>query len=219
MGFLYLVPHWFFGFDIFLEFIFALVTLGVALYSLRIYSLSGQNECRVFGAGFIFISLAHFLWAGVNLFIASRVSEGRLVLSLDQLSVLGALGVYSYVLLSTVGFATLAYMTLGSRKQRTYVLICTLSLLAIVFSQYKALAFYFVSSFLLLFVVAYYIDVYRSTHKTSNFLVLFATIFIFLGTVDFIFATLQEVHYVIGHILYLFGYALILISFISTLRS
>lgn len=219
MALLYLVPKWFFGFDVFLELVFALVTLGVSLYSFRIYYLSGQRECKVFGAGFLLISFAYLVWSGLNLFIASRFADGARKLSFEQITHLGSLGVYAYVLFFIWGIATLAYMTLGTRKQMTYVLIATLSALAIVFSAYKALAFYFVSSFLLLFVVMYYVQVYRQTRRNSNFFVLIAFVLLFLGTVDFIFAALNNLHYVIGHILYLVGYGFILISFISSLRS
>ncbi len=219
MALLYLVPRWFFGFDVFLELVFALVTLGVSLYSLRIYYLSGQRECKVFGAGFLLISFAYLIWSGLNLFISARFGDGARELSFEQITYLGTMGVYAYVLFFTLGLATLAYMTLGSKRQLTYVLVATLSVLAIVFSSYKALAFYFISSFLLLFVVMYYVDLYRTTRRNSNFFVLVAFVLLFLGTVDFIFAALHNVHYVIGHILSLIGYGFILVSFISTLRS
>jgi len=215
---LYIIPRWFFGIDVAFEIIFGLVALVVALYCLHVYRLCYQRECRLFGFGFVSISLAYFLWSFINVFIVSRLTEGNLVLNLESLSRLGALGVYGHILLLTLGLATLAYTTLRVGGYRSYLLFATLPLLVIIFSFQKALAFYFVSSFLLLFVVIHYWIEYRRVRKQTTFLLLAAFIFILIGNLSFTLAAWQNINYVTGHALELAGYVLILISFIITLK-
>lgn len=216
---LYLIPKWFFGYDIALEFVFGIVSLLIALYSIHIYRLSGQRECKVFGMGFLSLALGYFSWAFINLYVVSHLVGETFELSIDNLGFIGAIGVYSYVLFSLLGLATLAYMTVGSRKQRAYILIVTLSILSIIFASSKPLAFYFVSSFLLLFVVSHYFYAFSRARTHGTFLSLVAFVFIFLGNIDFIFATLHDVHYVFGHVLQLIGYLLAFVGLVSTMRT
>ena len=218
MSQLYLVPRWFFGVDVVLEIIFGIVTLLVALYSFHIYRLCYQRECRLLGFGFLSISLSYFLWSFINLFITSRLNDGSFALNLEPLSRLGLFGVYAHILLLTLGLATLAYTTLKSGSYRSYSLFATLPLLVIIFSAQKALAFYFVSSFLLLYLVLHYGIEYRNARRQTTFLLFLAFILIFVGNVSFTFSTLQNIHYVIGHLLELVGYVFILSSFLITLN-
>ncbi len=218
MSQIYLVPQWFFGYGIFLELFFALITLSVAAYSWYIYRLCAQKECRLFAVGFGFISMAYFFWAGINFYVTSTFDPSTLVLSLSNLNALGSLGVYAHVFLFILGLVTLAYMTFDGSSLRNYTLLATLSLVAIIFSEQKAIAFYFVSSLLLSFVVFYYGAKYYHSRRGTNLLVFLAFFFLFLGNVDFIFAAIDHVHYVVGHILQLLGYAFILLNFLLTLR-
>ncbi len=217
MAQLYLIPQWFFGVDIALEIIFGLITLSVALYSLHIYRLSYQRECKLLALGFASISLAYFVWSFINLFIVSNLADGTRALTLGSLSFLGSLGVYGHILLLTLGFATLAYMTLDVRGYRSYALFVTLPLLVIIFSAYKALAFYFILSFLVFYLVIHYVLEYSRKRRQTTLLLLVAFILILIGNVSFTFAAIRQVHYVIGHALELAGYLLVLASFIITL--
>ncbi len=218
MSQLYFIPHWFFGYDIALEVLFALVTLGVAFYSLYIFKLSAERGCKVFGLAFISISLSYFLWAGVNFFIVSRLADSSRTLSLDNLSAIGFIGVYGHMLLLLLGWATLAYSTLNTKGYRAYSLFVSLPLILLIFSAHKAVSFYFTSSLLILYVIFHYVAEYKQTGKITTFLVLLAFIFLFLGNLDFTFASVQHVTYVIGHAFHFIAYMLILASLVKTVR-
>lgn len=215
----YLVPRWFFGYDIALEIIFGVITLLLALYSFRIYRLSTLRESRVLGWGFLSMSLGYFAWSALNLYVTSRLNASGLDISLQHLFSIASLGVSAHIFFLVMGSATLAYMALSGRSNLLYSTLLTLSLLIIVFAFNKALAFYFVSSFLLFLVLIHYVSVYRRRHHPGTLLLLFAFFFIFAGNVVFIFATLHAFPYVIGHLLQLLGYLLALVSLISILRS
>lgn len=215
----YLVPRWFFGYDIALELIFGAITLLIALYSFKIYRLSALRECRVIGWGFLSMSLGYFTWSALNLYVTSQLNTSGLDIPLQHLFSVAVLGVSAHIFFLVMGVATLAYMALPGRSNRLYSVLVTLSLLIVVFALNKALAFYFVSSFLLFVVLLHYVKVYNTRRHQGTLLLLLAFFFIFLGNVVFIFAALHAFPYVIGHILHLFGYLLALASLISILRS
>jgi len=215
---LYLIPRWFFGYDIALELLFAVITMAVAVYSFKVYKIAREPGCRTLGTGFLFISLAHILWSGINLSVSSAFNTATRTVSLEKLSTIGFIGVSGYVMLSILGLAMVLYTTLPQRSQRTFSIVASLALIVPIFASYKALAFYFVSSLLLLFIVFHYGSRFVRAPKKSDPLVLIGFIFIFLGTLDFTLATLNYNHYVLGHVLQFIGYGLMLTSLVKTLR-
>lgn len=215
----YIVPQWFFGYDIAFEILFGIITLLIALYSFHIYRLSYQRECRILGGGFLFISLGYFTWSALNLYIAGQLDSSGLEIPLRQISSLATLGVWAHIGLLVAGAATLAYMTLPARSERAYTIFVTLSLLVVVFALKKALAFYFVSSFLMFIVLSHYFMTYLKHRHKGTLLMFFAFFFVFLGNVDFIFATLHPLHYFVGHVFHFIGYIFAFISLLSVLRS
>lgn len=215
----YLVPKWFFGYDIALELIFGVITLLIALYSFRIYRLSAQRECKVIGWGFLSMSFGYFTWSALNLYITSRLNAPGLDVPLEHLFSMAVIGVSAHILFIVMGLATLAYMALSGKSNRLYAVLVTLSLLIVVFAFNKALAFYFISSFLLFLVLLHYFAVYTKHKHQGTLLLLLAFFFIFLGNVVFIFATFHAFPYFAGHVFHLFGYLLALASLILVLRS
>ena len=215
---LYLIPTWFFGYDIALELLFAVVTMAVAVYSFKMYRIVREPGCRTLGLGFLFISLAHILWSGINFSVSHALNQSTRTVSLDALSYIGLVGVFGYLMLSILGLALILYTTLPQRSQRTFPIIASLALIVPIFASYKALAFYFVSSLLLFFIVLHYVLRFIDNSKRTDSLVLLAFVFIFLGTLDFTFTTLNYSHYVLGHVLQFVGYGLMLASLIKTLK-
>lgn len=215
----YIVPQWFFGYDIAFEILFGVITLLIALYSFRIYRLSCQRECRLLGGGFLLISLGYFTWSALNLYVANQLDSSALEIPLRQVTSLAALGVWAHVGFLVGGAATLAYMTLPARSERAYTIFVTLSLLVVVFALKKALAFYFVSSFLMFIVLSHYFMTYLKYRHRGTLLMFFAFFFVFLGNVDFIFATLHPLHYFVGHVFHFIGYIFAFVSLLSVLRS
>ncbi len=214
----YLIPRWFFGYGLALELIFAAITFAVALYALLIYKYSRIRECKLFSLGFFLLSFSYLSWAAVGIYLFGQASSGTEILSIDDVTLVASLGVYGHIALFVLGLVTLTYMTLRKKAMKTFTLIASLSYITIIFSTWKIIAFYFVSSLLLFYVVIYYIGEYAKNRKSTSLFVMLAFIFLFLGTADFAFSAAHHVNYVIGHVLHLIGYASILVSFIETLR-
>lgn len=175
-----------------------------------------QRECKLFGWSFLALAFSYFSWAFVSWYVPARLSAREGVISLTGFTTLVTLGVYAHVLLFLLGLVTLTYLTLGIKSQRTYTLLVSVVLIVLIFSSHKIIAFYFVSSLLLFYILIYYGSQYW--HGRHNFLVVIAFVFLFFGTLDFTLSAINDIHYVVGHMLYLVGYLFILANFILMAR-
>src|SRR3989338_227170 len=113
---LYCSPRWFYGYDIILEIVFAIITFAVAMYSFRIYRLSGQRDSRLFGFAFLLISASYSLWAILNGFAVSQLESARTILELERANIWRYLGIYAHILFFLGGMSTLTYMTFKNKN-------------------------------------------------------------------------------------------------------
>jgi len=218
MAFFYLAPRWFFGYDIALELLFGIVTAFVAFFSFKIFKLSEQREVKLLGLSFSAISISYFIWPLINLFALSKVNNEVNALTLQNLSILLFAGVYSYVFFFILGLATLAYLTFNVKSQRLYALIVSLSIIVVIFSSQVGLAFNFVSALLLFYVSLYYLNKYITLKDNRIFLVLVAFVLLFFARVVFAFSAVNNLFYVVVHIIEFLAYLLIVISLVRVMK-
>lgn len=213
----YLVPSWFFELGFLLELLFGIITLAVAFYSYKVYRYCEIRECKLFGWGFLSLALSYLAWAFVSGYISLRFSEIDDIVSLGSFGGLVTFGVLVHAFLFIIGWATLVYITLGVKNQRVYTIIVSLALITLIFSTQKIVAFYFVASLFLFYLVIYYTSEHIRENRRRSPLILIAFIFLFLGSVDFTFSAVNHINYVVGHVFYLIGYLFILANFILML--
>lgn len=216
MSHLYIVPDWFFGFDVTMELIFGIITLAVAVMASRIYKISKENSMKNFSVGFFFISISYLVWAAINLFIVSRTEGGLLELEFEKIAIIGFIAIYSQIILFILGLATIVYATLASKKPRLYYLIAGLSLLVVASSLNKLVSFRILSVFLLTYLTYHFFTEWQH-HKNKNLVLMFiAFTLLLISNLNFIFSTSYYQAYVIGHILELCAYLLIFRNLIKT---
>ncbi len=205
MGFLYSVPKWFLGFDLAFEILFGLITLLAAFYSLKIYRLCRQKEFFLLSAAFTSLAMSYFTFPILNALLPNS-SYSFVLIS----------GMYLYIIFFLVGLSTLAYLTFNSDNYRLYALITSLSIVTVIFSSQAILAFNFVSAVLLFYACLYYGSrCARKTNKNS-FLILGAFILLFFARVGFVFATINRIPYVAGHLIEFSAYIIIAIALART---
>ncbi|MDO8460114.1 MAG: hypothetical protein Q7S74_03325 [Nanoarchaeota archaeon] len=217
MTYLYIVPKWFFGFGIGMEFLFAIATLIVALYSFAIYRLSLQRESKWFGIGFLMIAISYFIKAILNSFLLNEIKEGLRGIALEELNMIGLIGAYSHIILFTIGLVTLAYTTFKFPSWRLYILLIVTSLLTITISYNKVLAFHLVSGLFLLFISVYYINEYVKNKNSKTALVMLSFVLLFLSGLDIDSINFYSA-FVISHFIEFGAYLLIMISLFLTIR-
>lgn len=219
MANIYLVPKWFFGYDVILELAFAVITLIVGIYAFKIYKLSGQGQSKLFGIAFLFISVSYFIQSFLNFAIISKIDENICAaLKINSVNVLNSIGLYAYALFFITGLLTLAYMTLGVKSAKIYSLSIIIIILSLLFTPNELYLFYFLSSVLLAYIFAHYFVNYLNNKKLNTLLVLIAFAFLLFGNIHFIFSVNHSMYYVIGHFLELIAYMLILVNLVLVVK-
>ncbi len=214
---LYLIPEWFFGYNIILGLIFTLITLGVGIYALKIYNLSGQKQSKNFGIGFLLISIAYFIQTLLNIILFSKIHINKVV-SLSTFNLLSNIGMYAYILFFIAGLITLVYVTLGINSFRVYSLLMILLIGSLIMVPFKLGIFHIFSSILLVYIVGYYFMNYLKNRHGKNLIVLIAFTFLFLSNINLIFSINNGLYYVAGDILSFAAYLLILVNLILIAR-
>jgi hypothetical protein len=216
---IFLIPTWFFGYDVLLELAFAIITLVVGLYSYKVYKLSGRKQVQTFSIAFFLISVAYLMQSITNFLIISKLNENVCqVLKINSITTLNNLGFYAYMLFFIIGLLILTHTTIKAKNEKLYSLLFVITLLAIIFSTNKLYIFYLLASVLLAYMVWYYFNNYLKNKQAKTLLVLAAFIFLLFGRIHFLVSVNHGLFYMIGHFLELIAYILILINLILIIR-
>lgn len=219
MEVLYVVPAWFFATSIVLELIFAAVTLAVAYYSFKVYSLSGQRESKLFGISFLIMAVSFLIRSALNIFVTTSVNGDDIrTLTVGGIMAINNFSVYMYIFLMTISLMTLAYTTFKVNSSKIYSLLAITSVLILVFSQIKSLAFYVLSILFLAYVVIHYYKEYMDNRTTKKLQVLSAFVLLLISNVVFMRAAQNYLYFVTGHILELVAALLVLLSLASVIK-
>ncbi len=218
MDYTYIIPNWFFGFDIAMELLFSLITFLVVIFAYRIGYFTKERKIKLFGTSFLLIGLSYIVWAGINFWFVNLGPEGVRELSIQSITLIGVLSLYAYMILFTAGLVSLAYLVCDTKKGIVYYLVFGLSLLVIFSSYYKLISFRILSIFLISVITYHYFEEYLRNKNKKSFLVLIAFLFLFSSSVVFVFSAIYYQAYVAGHILELVAYLLILINLIRSVK-
>src|SRR3989344_1468178 len=188
-------PSWFTGYDVLFELFFAIISLAIAFFAYKIYTLSDQRPVKLLSISFLLISLSY----------AARS------LPFKEFSV------YAHVILFLTGLAILLTATLRPKKATLCTLIAV-TLGSLVLISNILLAYYILSSVYLALISWHYIQNYLSNRQTKTLLVALAFIFLFFGSFHFFMSVNHELFYVIGYFLELLAYLLILANLYLVLK-
>jgi hypothetical protein len=210
---IFLVPQWFIGYDIILEALFGVITLLVALKAFQVHSMSSQHQVKLFGIGFLFVSISYFLQAIINIFIITEINES-MDRAVDLLTIgdINGIGLWLHATFFMLALVTLAYMTLDIKSAKAYVLLAIIVGAALVLSVDLLLALYLFSIVLLAFIATHYIINFFRRKRLQTFIVLLAFLLLLVGSIHFAFSVSNAKDYVIGHLLGFFAYVLIIIN-------
>lgn len=218
MSHLYVVPHWFFGFDIAMELVFAIIALILAIFTYKVYRASEEREVKLFGISFSLISLSYFVWAWMNYYILHEATEKIMDISVMRLLSINYIGTLIHMILFTLGILTLAYSTLDFKSGRTYYIIAGLSLVALVSSSLPWITYQILVIFLLSAIVYHYALDHSCYKNKKARLTFIAFLLLTLSRIDFLFTLRSGTAYIIGHILELSAYVLILLGIVHTIK-
>ncbi len=214
-----MIPNWFFGYDVFLEVLFGIITFFVAAYALKLYRLTQEREFALLGTSFSLISLSYFVWSVINLLFVKELNESVRVLILPEINIFSVFWLYLHIMLFMVGLVTLFYMTARINSPRVYSLLIVNSLLVVLLSYNKSLAIHLISSIILGFVAAYYGMAYarKKDIPIRNTFIAFSLFFI--ANCLLMFAGNSYSQYVLAHMVELVAFGVILFNLFSILKN
>lgn len=218
MNTMFFAPAWFFGYDIALKVLFAVISLAVAHYAYKISRLTGKNQPRLFALSFGLFSFAYFSQAVFNTLMAKTLYAGSIdcmVSVVQSASFYDVIGMVLHMVLMTAGLALLTYMTFKVKKPRVFWLLLLLSGLAIFTSSQPLYMFYLLSTIYLLFLAWHFLDNYLLHKHKHTLIIAIAFAFLLFRSIHFVFSIEYELFYVIGRLAELGGYLLILWNFMS----
>jgi len=220
-------PPWFYGKDIAIDILSAVVVLLIGFFSFRNFSLDKKNKRHfILGGAFVLLGLS---------FIIKILTD---VLSHRQdwlsrpfwLSILGKDIITSYTLLSAIGFLLFAILTLfgfyilyalSSKDELSmnYVIIAYLILVSTYFTRFTYFILYLTAFiFLLALSRRYFISYTKNKYQNTLFLCISFSI-ITLSQFVFIFTNSNPVLYVLAELIQLIGYLFLLYTFVMVLRN
>ncbi len=214
----YLIPGWFFGYDILFALALLIITLAVSLYSFKIYRLSNQKESKFFGIAFLLLSISHFVELIFSFAILSDLTNAFTVLEIQELITFNFMSVLIHAIFSIFGLATLAYMLLKIKDKKIYFGLLIASLLTLILFGDRIYLLYIFSSLFLAFIALYYaVDYFKKRERKTLFITL-AFLFLLISNIFLIFSGSNPNYYVVGNSLEFIAYSFVLINLIKVLK-
>lgn len=219
MSLVYLVPSWFFGYDVVLEFIFAIILFIVTSYAYKVYKVTGQNQVKYLCIAFLFLAISNLVESVLNiLLIASKSTQILNAYFIPSEQILDSLSTYTHIGFNLAGFVVLLYMTFKIEKTRVLVLLFLTSFLFLFLSKDYIYSFYLLSGLYLFFITGYFIGGFIARRKLNRFLIAVAFLFLLVDKLNFLFSRNHDASYVFGHFPQLIAYALILWNYYLVTR-
>lgn len=214
MALTYLAPSWFYGYDVALELLFAVIALIVSVFAFKMYKATNQNQIKLFGISFSLISISYFIQSIFNYLIISKANENVCrAFKIQSIAWFDAIGLYAHIIFMTIGLAVLAYMTFRTEKTRIFWLMISTSLLGIFLSINIVYMFFLFSTIYLVFLSWHFITNYLQNKQKKTLIIAVAFLFMLFGSMHFLVSVNHQLFYAIGHILELVAYLLILLNF------
>ena len=112
-------PSWFYGYDIALELLFAVVSLIVAALAFKIYKKTAQKNVGLFGLSFTFVGTSYIIQSILNFLILSEINQNICTaIKIESVNVFNQFGLLVHILFMTIGLCILTYITFKHEKKR-----------------------------------------------------------------------------------------------------
>ena len=195
-------PEWFYGYESIFAFVFAVVTLLIALLSLKTYNLTNENSYKYFGLSFLLISAANIVFGffATSLLLHFSTTLSTLLAAFD-FAFLG------YIFLFILALTLLLIVTLKVESGKVMLLLLSLATLFVLYSRQNYLKFH-ITAFLLLFFLAHQFYSNYLENKKDNAKIVFSAFYtLTCAEVFFMLSILYSTwFYVVAYFLQLVGY-------------
>jgi hypothetical protein len=220
-------PPGFYGKDIAIDIISALVVLLICYFSFKNYLLDKQTNKKHLLLAIAFAMLGGSFLVKVLTNIASHktgVMDQTFIVNLLGIRInqyypdVLAIGFLTYALLTLFGFYALYALSANDRLSMNYIIIAYFIVISTYFSRFNYYLLYFTAFLFIAAITRRYIFTYiANKHENTKYLaVSFALIA--LSQFTFIFTSTDSSLYTIAELIQLAGYGVLLYTFISVLK-
>ena len=207
-------PVWFYGMDVVMEIIYGVIVLLLAHLVYQAYHLIKNDRLRFMFFGFVFLGIAYLFQAALNSIAIIKVFGPFSILEkLNAILVFHTYGLYVHMILFMMGLSMLFYATLRTERIRILWFLIITSLLLLVMSPERMLAFFFLSTIYLGFLFWHFLENWYRKRDKKTLLVACGFLFLVIGHIEFVFALTHPIAYVLAHIFGLVAYLLLLWNF------
>lgn len=220
-------PPWFYGKDIAIDIISAIVVLLIAVFSFRNFLLDKENKRHLFLSAAFFLLGLSFI---VKILTSILTHTEGLITRHFWVSVLGRDIIQSYTFLSALGFLLFAILTLfgfyilyalSSKDELSmnYIIIAYFIIISTYFTRFTHFVLY-ITAFIFLFALTrrYFISYKENKYKNTFYLCISFGI-ITLSQFIFIFTSSDAALYALAELIQLVGYLFLLYTFVMVLRN
>jgi hypothetical protein len=220
-------PPGFYGKDIAIDVLSAIVVLLIGLFSFRNFCLDKRNKKHLLlGSAFVLLGLSFIVKILTN--VLSHAEEwasrqfpfsifGNNILT--SYSIIPAMGFLLYALLTLFGFYIIYALSSKDELSMNYVIIAYFILISTYFTRFTYFIIY-MTAFIFLFALSrrYFLEYKKKGYKNTLFLCISFSI-ITLSQFAFIFTATNHVLYILAEYIQLIGYLFLLYTFIMVLRN
>ena len=208
-----------FGVGALAQICFAIITLLIAFFALRIYKITKLENYQKFTLAFFFIAAAYLFKSFINLlFFLEFLNPGPAVETFSNLAGLYAYGSLVHIVLMLLALLILVNLILKIKNKKVFILLLILTFIPLLITNFSYSVFYLLASILLAILVIHFYHNYQRIKSRGALVVSFAFLFILIGQILFIFTSYTPHFFVWGHILEFLGYVALLFNYIMVLR-
>ncbi|MBN2042468.1 MAG: hypothetical protein JW754_01545 [Candidatus Aenigmarchaeota archaeon] len=212
-------PIWFMGIDSIFEILSAIIAIFVGFYAFKIYRSTRKKDFFYLFIAFAMLFFAFIVRSFTDLAAYSLFLESiPIITKIVQVQYVYYTGIYTYQLLTLLGYLTLAILALKIRGRRVISLLVMFVIISSVMSLVSYSAFHMIAAVMLSYVVLHFYENCSRKFCKNSLLVFVSFLLIFLSQVIFIFI-FHTWFYVLGQVLQFLGYFLLLANLILVYRS
>ncbi len=218
-------PKWFWGKDIFIDFIGLFVLVVIAVYSMKYYMMKKNKNYLFLALSFYLIAFAFLSKILTNFTIYYGVLEtttiGLLTITYTRIKnseILFIIGFFFYRLFYTFGIYTL--YAIYEKQSRLNIALMSFFILAVTALSISPFSYYIfhISSLILLGIVTYkYYETYRKNRYKATKMLASSFAVITSSHLFFMLTNAQTNFYAVAEVIQLIGYVALLITFIMVL--
>lgn len=207
-------PGWFNTSEIILYLIFALVTFFIAYRAYKIYKLSGSRSTAIFGLAFLGLGASYFLQSILALLILNNVTFTNLSNSVASNSVftLSMLATMIHMAAFSLALILLSYVTLKERGTKIFLLLSSITVIAMLFAKQQGMVFFLTTCIFLLFITAQYVQRFIKKPSKAKLLISAGFGMFFLGQLFLTLTYAINSLYILGLLIMLAGFLFLLSS-------